>query len=128
MDRPASNPHLARANTVPTSWSISCSATTSYVALNPDSTFRALHDSIVNYGGNKPEIVLAQRGPAGRRVSATRPGQNEPGHPDAGGPRDPGSAGGVAADSSAAGDHGGVPGAAQAVIPSPGGARRGHRC
>jgi acetolactate synthase-1/2/3 large subunit len=31
-----------------------------YVALNPGSTFRGLHDSIVNYGGNKPEIVLAQ--------------------------------------------------------------------
>src|ERR671924_1403872 len=31
-----------------------------YVALNPGSTFRGLHDSIVNYGGNTPEIVLAQ--------------------------------------------------------------------
>jgi acetolactate synthase-1/2/3 large subunit len=30
-----------------------------YVALNPGSTFRGLHDSIVNYGGNTPEIVLA---------------------------------------------------------------------
>jgi len=31
-----------------------------YVAINPGSSFRALHDSIVNYGGNKnPQIVLA---------------------------------------------------------------------
>ena len=31
-----------------------------YVALNPGSTFRGLHDSLVNYGGNRPEIILAQ--------------------------------------------------------------------
>jgi acetolactate synthase-1/2/3 large subunit len=31
-----------------------------YAALNPGSSFRALHDSIVNYGGNEnPKIVLA---------------------------------------------------------------------
>jgi acetolactate synthase I/II/III large subunit len=31
-----------------------------YAAINPGSSFRALHDSIVNYGGNeKPKIVLA---------------------------------------------------------------------
>lgn len=30
-----------------------------YAALNPGSSFRALHDSIVNYGGNeKPKIIL----------------------------------------------------------------------
>ena len=30
-----------------------------YVAFNPGATFRGLHDSLVNYGGNKaPEIVL----------------------------------------------------------------------
>src|SRR3989449_9254583 len=30
-----------------------------YVALNPGATFRGLHDSIVNYGGNRaPEIIL----------------------------------------------------------------------
>jgi len=30
-----------------------------YVALNPGATFRGLHDSIVNYGGNRnPELVL----------------------------------------------------------------------
>lgn len=29
-----------------------------YVALNPGSTFRGLHDSLVNYGGNQaPEII-----------------------------------------------------------------------
>lgn len=28
-----------------------------YVSLNPGSSFRGLHDSIVNYGGNRPEIV-----------------------------------------------------------------------
>lgn len=28
-----------------------------YVALNPGSSFRGLHDSIVNYGGNRPEII-----------------------------------------------------------------------
>lgn len=29
-----------------------------HVALNPGSTFRGLHDSLVNYGGNRPEILL----------------------------------------------------------------------
>ena len=30
-----------------------------YIALNPGATFRGIHDSIVNYGGNKmPELVL----------------------------------------------------------------------
>src|SRR5215469_16383087 len=30
-----------------------------YVALNPGATFRGLHDSLVNYGGNRaPEIIL----------------------------------------------------------------------
>src|ERR671934_430775 len=29
-----------------------------YVALNPGSSFRGLHDSLVNYGANKPEIIL----------------------------------------------------------------------
>jgi acetolactate synthase I/II/III large subunit len=28
-----------------------------YVTLNPGSSFRGLHDSIVNYGGNRPEIL-----------------------------------------------------------------------
>lgn len=28
-----------------------------YVALNPGSSFRGLHDSLVNYGDNKPEII-----------------------------------------------------------------------
>src|SRR5256885_6799389 len=28
-----------------------------YAALNPGATYRGLHDSIVNYGGNCPEIV-----------------------------------------------------------------------
>jgi len=28
-----------------------------YAALNPGSSFRGLHDSIVNYGGNQPEII-----------------------------------------------------------------------
>lgn len=28
-----------------------------YVSLNPGSSFRGLHDSLVNYGGNRPEIV-----------------------------------------------------------------------
>ncbi|MGH3740078.1 MAG: thiamine pyrophosphate-binding protein [Micromonosporaceae bacterium] len=28
-----------------------------YVSLNPGSSFRGLHDSIVNYGGNNPEII-----------------------------------------------------------------------
>jgi acetolactate synthase-1/2/3 large subunit len=31
-----------------------------YVALNPGSTFRGLHDSLVNYGANRPEIILCQ--------------------------------------------------------------------
>jgi hypothetical protein len=31
-----------------------------YAAINPGSSFRAVHDSIVNYGGNeKPKIELA---------------------------------------------------------------------
>ncbi|HVR78401.1 MAG TPA: thiamine pyrophosphate-binding protein [Acidimicrobiia bacterium] len=29
-----------------------------YVALNPGSSFRGLHDSLVNYGGNRPEMIL----------------------------------------------------------------------
>ncbi|HZL07189.1 MAG TPA: thiamine pyrophosphate-binding protein, partial [Coriobacteriia bacterium] len=28
-----------------------------YVSLNPGSSFRGLHDSIVNYGGNSPQII-----------------------------------------------------------------------
>ena len=28
-----------------------------YVALNPGSSFRGLHDSLVNYGGNEPEMI-----------------------------------------------------------------------
>ena len=30
-----------------------------YVALNPGSTFRGLHDSLVNYGGNRPRSSSA---------------------------------------------------------------------
>jgi acetolactate synthase-1/2/3 large subunit len=29
-----------------------------YVSLNPGSSFRGLHDSLVNYGGNDPEMIL----------------------------------------------------------------------
>ena len=30
-----------------------------YVALNPGATYRGLHDSLVNYGGNRaPELIL----------------------------------------------------------------------
>ncbi len=29
-----------------------------YVTLNPGSTFRGLHDSLVNYGGNQPPLIL----------------------------------------------------------------------
>ena len=29
-----------------------------YAALNPGATYRGLHDSIVNYGGNTPEMIL----------------------------------------------------------------------
>ena len=28
-----------------------------YISLNPGSSFRGLHDSLVNYGGNRPEII-----------------------------------------------------------------------
>jgi len=28
-----------------------------YVSLNPGSSYRGLHDSLVNYGGNVPEII-----------------------------------------------------------------------
>jgi len=28
-----------------------------YVSLNPGSSYRGLHDSLVNYGGNKPELI-----------------------------------------------------------------------
>lgn len=31
-----------------------------YVSLNPGSSYRGLHDSVVNYGNNTPEIVLCQ--------------------------------------------------------------------
>jgi len=31
-----------------------------YIAMNPGASFRGLHDSIINYGGNKPEMLLCQ--------------------------------------------------------------------
>jgi len=31
-----------------------------YVTLNPGASFRGLHDSLINYGGNKPEMLLCQ--------------------------------------------------------------------
>ncbi len=31
-----------------------------YVALNPGASYRGLHDSLVNYGGNHPPILLCQ--------------------------------------------------------------------
>src|SRR5712692_2101136 len=31
-----------------------------YVALNPGSSYRGLHDSLVNYGGNNPAMVVCQ--------------------------------------------------------------------
>ena len=31
-----------------------------FVSLNPGATFRGLHDSIVNYAGNNPEMILCQ--------------------------------------------------------------------
>jgi acetolactate synthase-1/2/3 large subunit len=31
-----------------------------YVALNPGASFRGLHDSLINYGGNDPEMLLCQ--------------------------------------------------------------------
>ena len=31
-----------------------------YAALNPGSSFRGLHDSLVNYGANRPELILCQ--------------------------------------------------------------------
>src|SRR6476646_3460622 len=31
-----------------------------YAALNPGASYRGLHDSIVNYGGNRPEMILCQ--------------------------------------------------------------------
>ncbi len=31
-----------------------------YVTLNPGASFRGLHDSIVNYGGNSPQMLLCQ--------------------------------------------------------------------
>jgi len=31
-----------------------------YVSLNPGASFRGLHDSLINYGGNKPEMLLCQ--------------------------------------------------------------------
>src|SRR5579884_4294902 len=29
-----------------------------YVSLNPGSSYRGLHDSLVNYGGNNPEMIV----------------------------------------------------------------------
>ena len=29
-----------------------------YISLNPGSTYRGLHDSLVNYGGNNPPMIL----------------------------------------------------------------------
>lgn len=31
-----------------------------YIAMNPGASFRGLHDSIINYGDNKPELLLCQ--------------------------------------------------------------------
>jgi acetolactate synthase-1/2/3 large subunit len=31
-----------------------------YAALNPGASFRGLHDSLVNYGGNRPQLLLCQ--------------------------------------------------------------------
>ena len=31
-----------------------------YAAINPGASYRGLHDSIVNYGGNRPELLLCQ--------------------------------------------------------------------
>jgi acetolactate synthase-1/2/3 large subunit len=31
-----------------------------YVSLNPGSSYRGLHDSLVNYGGNNPEMIVCQ--------------------------------------------------------------------
>jgi acetolactate synthase-1/2/3 large subunit len=31
-----------------------------YIAMNPGASFRGLHDSIINYGENKPELLLCQ--------------------------------------------------------------------
>ncbi len=31
-----------------------------YIAINPGASFRGLHDSIINYGGNKPELLVCQ--------------------------------------------------------------------
>ena len=31
-----------------------------YAALNPGASYRGLHDSIVNYGGNMPTMMLRQ--------------------------------------------------------------------
>jgi acetolactate synthase-1/2/3 large subunit len=31
-----------------------------YVAMNPGASFRGLHDSLINYGGNRPEMLLCQ--------------------------------------------------------------------
>ncbi len=31
-----------------------------YIAINPGASFRGLHDSIVNYGGNQPPMLLCQ--------------------------------------------------------------------
>src|SRR5262249_927681 len=31
-----------------------------YIALNPGASYRGLHDSLVNYGGNQPPMLLCQ--------------------------------------------------------------------
>lgn len=31
-----------------------------YIAMNPGASFRGLHDSIINYGGNDPELLVCQ--------------------------------------------------------------------
>ena len=42
-----------------------------YIAINPGATFRGLHDSLVNYGGNHaPEIILCNHEEICRRVGA----------------------------------------------------------
>ncbi|TDI57727.1 MAG: thiamine pyrophosphate-binding protein, partial [Alphaproteobacteria bacterium] len=31
-----------------------------FITMNPGASFRGLHDSLINYGGNKPELLLCQ--------------------------------------------------------------------
>jgi acetolactate synthase I/II/III large subunit len=44
-----------------------------YIAINCASSYRGLHEAIINHGSNKPEIISCVRRPTPRPCRAIRP-------------------------------------------------------